>query len=255
VLHGDTAATPEGWGVIASGGTSSAITAAKHACEDIKRKLLNIAAERLGVKPEDLEIKSRKIYVKKHPETSMSVAEACLRGFQITGSAVNPSPDTIIDEKSGKVIKSYAWAATIAEVEVDIETGELTVLRITSAHGPGRVINPRIVENQIDMGITMANGFARSEELIIDKKTGVLLNPNLLDYKVMTILDMPRRKDMQRIIVETPSAWGPYGAKGFSECGATTGAPALANAVYNAIGVRIRGGRLTPEKILEALGK
>jgi xanthine dehydrogenase molybdenum-binding subunit len=255
VLHGDTAATPEGWGVIASGGTSSAITAAKHACEDIKRKLLSIAAERLGVKPKDLEIKSRKIYVKKHPETSMSVAEACLRGFQITGSAVNPSPDTIIDEKSGKVIKSYAWAATIAEVGVDIETGELTVLRITSAHGPGRVINPRIVENQIDMGITMANGYARSEELIIDKKTGVLLNPNLLDYKVMTILDMPRRKDMQRIIVETPSAWGPYGAKGFSECGATTGAPALANAVYNAIGVRIRGARLTPEKILEALGK
>ena len=92
-------------------------------------------------------------------------------------------------------------------------------------------------------------------ELIIDKNTGVLLNPNLLDYKVMTILDMPRMKDMQRIIVETPSAWGPYGAKGFSEAGATTAASALANAVYNAIGVRIRGSRLTPEKILEALGR
>jgi CO/xanthine dehydrogenase Mo-binding subunit len=82
-----------------------------------------------------------------------------------------------------------------------------------------------------------------------------VLNHNLLDYKLMTALDMPKSEDMQEIIVETPCAWGPYGAKGFSETGACAGAPAIANAVYNAIGVRIRGAHLAPENILEALGK
>jgi CO/xanthine dehydrogenase Mo-binding subunit len=81
------------------------------------------------------------------------------------------------------------------------------------------------------------------------------MNPNLLDYKLMTILDMPKMNDLQEIIVEFPCAWGPFGAKGMSETGATTAAPAIANAIYNAIGVRIRGDHLTPDRILKALGK
>ncbi len=255
LLLGDTAATPEGWGVIASGGTSSAIAAARHAADDAKRKLFDIAAGRLKVKPDELEAKNRRIYVKGRPEVGMSVAEACLIGYQVTGTAVNPSPDSIIDGKTGNVIKSYACVATTAEVEVDTETGELNVLRLASAHDCGRAINPTIVENQIDMAVTMSNGYARSEGLIIDKNTGVVLNPNLLDYKLMTALDMPKSEDMQEIIVETPCAWGPYGAKGFSETGACAGAPAIANAVYNAIGVRIRGAHLAPENILEVLGE
>jgi xanthine dehydrogenase molybdenum-binding subunit len=255
VLLADTAATPEGWGVIASGGTSSAMAAAKHAADDVKQKLFAVAAPILGVKPNNLEAKDRRIYVKGHQEKGIPVAQACLRGYQITGSAFNPSPDSIIDKKTGKVIKSYACAATIAEVEVDTGTGGLSVLRLTSAHDCGRAINPAIVENQIDMSLTMSNGYGRSESLIIDKKTGVVLNPNLLDYKLMTILDMPTMEDMQEIIIEKPCAWGPFGAKGMSETGATSSAPAIANAIYNAIGARIRGAYLTPEKILQALGR
>ena len=255
VLLADTAATPEGWGVIASGGTSSAMAAAKHAADEVKRKLFDVTAPILGVKPNNLEAKNRRIYVKGHQEKGIPIAQACLRGYQITGSAVNPSPDSIIDEKTGKVIKSYACVATIAEVEVDTGTGGLSVLRLTSAHDCGRAINPIIVENQIDMSLTMSNGYGRSESLIIDKKTGVVLNPNLLDYKLMTILDMPTMKDMQEIIVEKPCAWGPFGAKGMSETGSTSATPAIANAIYNAIGARIRGAYLTPEKILQALGR
>jgi len=255
ILLGDTAATPEGWGVIASGGTSSAITAAMHAANNAKRKLFETAAAKLGVQPDDLEAKNRRIYVKRNPETGISVAEACLIGYQVTGTAVNPSPESIIDEKTGKNIKSYACVAVIAEVEVDTDTGELTVLKLVSANECGRAINPTIVENQINMGVVMGSGYARSEGLMVEPDTGVVLNPNLLDYKLMTVLDIPKGSDLSEIIVEKPCAWGPFGAKGFSETSAVAVAPAIANAVNSAIGVRIRGARLVPEAILEALGK
>ena len=255
VLLADTAATPEGWGVIASGGTSSAIPAAWHAAREVRRQVFNIAAGRLGVKPDELEAKDGRIYVKDDPQKGISFREACLRGYQITGAYVNPNPDDLRDEKTGKTINTYACVATIVEVEVDTETGKLDVLRITSAHDCGRAINPQIVENQIDMGLVQSNGYGRAEELIIDKDTGVVLNPDLLDYKIMTILDMPKMDDMQEIIVEHPSAWGAFGSKGFSETGATSGAPAIANAVYNAIGVRIRGEHITPAAILGVLEK
>jgi len=207
----------------------------------------------LGVKTEELEAKERRIYVKEHPEKGISIAEACLAGYQVTGNAVVPYP--WIDERSGKRIAPVSVAATIAEVEVDTDTGELNVLRLTSAHDCGKAINPTIIENQIDLSLTMANGWVRTEELVIDKSTGVIINPNLLDYKVMTILDMPKMDDLREIFVEFPTPWGPFGAKGMSETALTTGAPAIANAIYNAIGVRIRGDHLTPERILEALGK
>lgn len=253
VLLADTAATPEGWGVVASGGTSSALPAARFAANDAKKKLFDIAASRLGVKPAELEAKDRRIYVKKQPEKAISVAEACLFGYQVMGTAVNPDPDSIIDKKTGKVIKSYACAATIAEVEVDTETGALEVLKLTSANDCGRAINPTIVENQIDFGLTIANGYVRSEGYIIDKKTGAVLNPNFTDYKIMTMLDMPKSEDMQEIIVEKPCAWGPFGAKACSETASTSPGPAIANAIYNAIGVRINGDHLTPERIIAAL--
>lgn len=255
VLLADTIATPAGFGTVASSGTSSAITAAKNAADDAKQKLFAIAAKKLGVKPEELEAKNRRIYVKGSREVGIPIAEACLLGFQVSGAAVNPPEASIIDPKTGRIIYPCALVATIAEAEVDTETGQLEVLRLTSAHDCGRAINPTIVENQIDLSLTIGNGYARSENLIIDKSTGVVLNPNLLDYKIMTILDMPKGDDLQEIIVENPCAWGPFGAKGMSEAGATSQAPALANAIYNAIGVRIRGDHLSPERILEALGK
>ncbi len=253
VILADTSVTPYGAGVFASRGILTAAGTAYLAAQDAKQKLFEIAAEKLGVKPDDLEAKDSRIYVKGHKEKVMPVAEACIIGYQITGNAVLPWP--WIDERSGKEVAPVSVAATIAEVEVDIETGELNVLRITSAHDCGRAINPQIIENQIDLSVTMGNGYVRTEELVIDQNTGVMLNPNLLDYKIMTILDMPKGGDFQEIFVEVPNPWGPFGAKGMSETATTTQAPAIANAIYSAIGVRIRGDHLTPSRILEALGK
>jgi xanthine dehydrogenase molybdenum-binding subunit len=252
VVLADTSVTPYGAGVFASRGTLAAAGTVYRAAEDAKRKLFEIAAGRLGASPQDLEAKGRQVYVKGHAERSISIVKLCRAGYQIVGEAILPYP--WIDERTGKRIVPVSVAATICEVEVDTETGELNLLRITSAHDCGRALNPQIVENQIDMSLTMANGWVRSESFIIDKSTGVVLNPNLLDYKVMTMLDMPKIADMHEIFVEVPCPWGPFGAKGMSETACTTAAPALANAIYNATGVRIRGDHLTPERILEALG-
>ena len=253
VLLSDTSVTPYGYGVFASRGTLAGIGAAYKAALEVKRQLLEIAAGRLGVKPEEMEVGKRRIFVKRNPAKGISIAEACLVGFQVTGNARVPYP--WIDERSGKKISPVSVVATIAEVEVDTETGELDLLRLTSAHDCGRAINPTIAENQIDMSLTLANGWVRTEELVIDKSTGVIINPNMLDYKIMTILDMPKMDDIQEILVEFPNPWGAFGAKGMSETAMTTAAPAIANAIYNAIGVRVRGDHLTPNRILQAMEK
>jgi xanthine dehydrogenase molybdenum-binding subunit len=91
------------------------------------------------------------------------------------------------------------------------------------------------------------------EEYKIDPETGILLNPNLLDYKLTTFLDMPDSKHFERLVSEKPCAWGPFGAKGFSETSMTALGPAIANAVYNATGTRVRCGSLVPENILKEL--
>ncbi|MFC1946107.1 xanthine dehydrogenase family protein molybdopterin-binding subunit [Chloroflexota bacterium] len=251
----DTAATPIGWGNTGSMGTSSAVTAVKHAADDARKKLLEIAAVELGVEPSALTMKDRKILVNAQPEKNISVAEACRKGFQIIGVGLNPHPDTIRDPKTGEVVMHYAAAGVVAEVEVDTSTGEIRLLKISSANDCGKAINPALVENQIDLGVIMGNGWIRTEDFVIDESTGVMLNPNLLDYKLMTFLDAPKRDEISKTILELPSAWGAYGAKGFSETAMVAVAPAIANAVYNAIGVRIRGDHCTPDRILSALGK
>jgi len=250
----DTWATPTSMGVFASGGTSSEVNAAKLAADDVKIKLCELAAPGLNESPDNLELKNSRIYVR-GTENYVSIADVCLHNFQITGTANNPPYHIYRDEKTGKVIHAYAAAVTFVEIEVDMETGKIYVERITSGHDCGTAINPTIVENQIDLGLTMANGWVRSEEYIIDPKTGIMMNPNLLDYKLMTFLDMPERDNFQKIVVEKPCAWGPFGAKGFSETAMTALGPAIANAVYNATGVRMYCASLTPENLLRELGK
>jgi xanthine dehydrogenase molybdenum-binding subunit len=255
VIMADTGVTPYGWGNTGSMGTSSAVTAAKLAADDARRKLVEIAAAELGKKAEDLETGNGFIFVRDDPARKIPLAIACQKGVQVTGIGSNPPADTIKDPESGLNIQFYAAASVVAEVEVDTSTGALRIVNISSANDCGRAINPTLVENQVDLGITMGNGWVRSENFVIDPASGVMLNPNLLDYKLMGMLDMPPQRNMSKTIIELPSAWGAYGAKGFSETAMVAVAPAIANAVYNAIGVRIRGDHLTPDRILEALGK
>ncbi|MBI4334561.1 MAG: xanthine dehydrogenase family protein molybdopterin-binding subunit [Chloroflexi bacterium] len=248
----DTAVTPAARGNVASTGVSSAVNAAKLAAEQVKRKLFELAAPGLDASVDNLEARNGNIYVK-GTDRAVSIADICAAAFQITGAANNPPAEAIRDEKTGQVIYSFAAAATIAEVEVDTETGRVDVLRITSGHDCGRAINPVIIENQIDLGLTMAAGWARTEEYVIDPRTGIILNPNLLDYKLLTFQDVPENGNVGRIVVERPCAWGPYGAKGFSETAFVALAPAIANAIYNATGVRISDMPFTPANVLRVI--
>jgi CO/xanthine dehydrogenase Mo-binding subunit len=250
----DTGVTPTSRGNVASSGTSSPINSAKLAAEEVKKRLFELAAPRLNAPIDTLEAKEGNICVK-GTDHKISIANICLAHWQVTGYANNPPVDSIKDEKTGQVIHAYAAAVTIVEVDVDTETGMVDLVRLTSGHDCGRAINPIVIENQIDLGLIMANGWVRTEKFVMDENTGIVLNPNLLDYKLITFLDMPKSEDFQRFFVERPCAWGPFGAKGFSETAMTAFAPAIANAIYNAIGVRIYDGFFSPDVILKALEK
>jgi xanthine dehydrogenase molybdenum-binding subunit len=248
----DTGATPTSRGNVASSGTSSPANSVRLAAEDVRKQLFELAAPRLNTTVDALEAKDGSIRVK-GTDRKISIASLCFANWQITGHANNPPYDSIKDEKTGQVIHAYAAAVSIAEVEVDTETGGVDLLRLTSGHDCGRAINPVLIENQIDLGLIMANGWVRTEKYVIDEKTGVVMNPNLIDYKLSTFLDIPKSDDFQRFYIERPCAWGPFGAKGMSETAMTAVGPAIANAIYNAVGVRIYDGFLSPDNILKAI--
>jgi CO/xanthine dehydrogenase Mo-binding subunit len=142
----------------------------------------------------------------------------------------------------------YTFGAHAAEVAVDVETGEVTVLKSIAAHDVGQAINPQAVAGQIEGAVAQGHGFALSEELIYEN--GCLQTPSLSEYLCPTSMDMC---PIQSIILESRSGLGPYGAKGMGEVGITPTAAAIANAVADAIGVRIYDLPITPEKVVKAL--
>jgi putative selenate reductase molybdopterin-binding subunit len=139
--------------------------------------------------------------------------------------------------------------AQFVEIEVDTETGRLRVTRAVNALDLGRAINPVLASGQVEGAVAMALGYALSEEVKFDER-GRVRNPTFADYKVMSTLDMPR---MITILVEDTEYTGPFGAKSAGEVPTNGMAPAVANALYDALGVRIRSLPITPEKILHAL--
>jgi putative selenate reductase molybdopterin-binding subunit len=141
------------------------------------------------------------------------------------------------------------FCATFAEVEVDTETGKVRVVELVSAVDCGVAINPMAAEGQVEGAVTQGMGYALTEEMLLDEK-GRMINPNFLDYKVFSAKDMPKLKT---ILVETEEPLGPYGAKSISEVPINGPTPAIANAIYHAIGIRFRQLPITPERVLKAL--
>jgi xanthine dehydrogenase molybdenum-binding subunit len=149
----------------------------------------------------------------------------------------------------GNMSVTYAWGVQGAEVEVDEETGDVRLLRLVAAHDVGRVINPQTLAGQCHGALAQGVGYALYEEVI--SREGRILNPSFCDYKIPTIHEMAFPVDL--VFVETGDADGPFGAKGVGEPGLVPTAPAIANAVADAVGVRIRDLPMTPEKVLAAL--
>jgi xanthine dehydrogenase YagR molybdenum-binding subunit len=136
-------------------------------------------------------------------------------------------------------------------VDVDVETGEVTVLRVVASHDCGRIVNPTMVDSQVVGAVTQGIGFALTEERIVDERSGIVMNANLEEYKVPTVTDVPSITHAQ-VNLADPEA-NATGAKGIGEPPLVPTAPAIANAIFDATGIRLRHAPLTRQKFLEAL--
>jgi xanthine dehydrogenase molybdenum-binding subunit len=255
VVNNDTDITPWDVGVHASRttfiGGNSAIGAARKA----KAKILAAAAKATGVPDAELELRSGHIVRTANGEALTSLAKL-LRSLHFSDKAELVmtthyyEPPSKHQDKSfkGDVSAAYAWATQVVEVEVDTETGVVRLLKVTGAHDVGRVLNRLGIEGQIEGGIVMGQGYAITEDLIVEN--GVVRNPGFRDYKLVTAPEIP---EMDVRFIETMDGEGPQGAKGVGEAPAICIAAATANAICNATGVRIRELPFTPEKVYRAL--
>lgn len=259
VHNNDTDIKPWDVGVHASRTTFIAGNAAHLAALDARRQLFETAAEMLGAPPETLVARNGTIFavdgsspVSKPLELGKVVRARHFRegGQIVIGEGWYDPPTKLVDKDTykGNISAAYGFGAQMAEVEVDIETGRVRVLRLVCANDVGRAINPMAVEGQMEGGAQMGLGYALTEEVIV--KEGRVLNPDFLDYRLFTSADMP---EIESIIIETDDPMGPFGAKGVGEMGGTPTAAAIANAIYNAVGVRLTQLPMTPERVLQAL--
>ncbi|MBI4529728.1 MAG: xanthine dehydrogenase family protein molybdopterin-binding subunit [Deltaproteobacteria bacterium] len=266
IIFSDTATAPYfGHGSTSSRTTFNLGNALRRACDDAKKQIIERAASRLEAPPEILAVRNMEVYVKSHPNRKIKVRDlfSCQESGEIVGAAdyradcIPDDPNTgqldpSLAREGKRFMAFYAYAAKAVEVGVNIETGEVKVLRCHSAIDLGKAINPKICEQQSEGGMAMGIGSALYEETLMEN--GRVLNPNLMDYRIPLAAQMPANDEMKSIFVESaPHKDGPFGAKGFAEGVVTGMEPAIANAVYNAVGVRIKALPITPEKVIMAL--
>ena len=218
-------------------------------------RLKKRAAEEFGVKPADVEMGFNQVFDVNRPDASRPLIElvrlCASDGIHRSELAIFRAPfsDTLDpDTGQGQAHPDYAYGAHAVEVSVDVETGEIEVLKSVAAHDVGQCINPAAVEGQIQGGAQNGQGFALSEEMLYEE--GRLVTPSFSEYLMPTAMDMPR---VECIVLESRSGVGPFGAKGIGEPAMTAVAPAIANAVADAIGVRVFEMPITPERVVMAL--
>jgi CO/xanthine dehydrogenase Mo-binding subunit len=231
--------------------------AAIMAARDLKKQLAEIAAPVLGADPLELEFENRRIFVKGQPEKGMDWILAVRKAYYEHGSPIYgrgswaATDIDIVDWKTGKgnLAHGLDFIATAMEIEVDRETGKVTLIRAVHGDDAGQPINPALLEGQANGGSAHMTGHALYEESLYDEK-GRALNHTWRDYKQPTALDVPEYSVEH---VHTHDPYGPFGAKGAGEASSCSTIAAIANGVSDAIGVRIKDLPITPEKILEAL--
>jgi len=251
----DTAYTPVDPGTWGSRVTFMAGKATQAAAADAKQQLLEVAAKQFGVKVEDVDIKDRKAFVKADPEKGMPwhtlVRIACYSGMGavIIGRGYSKhEADCDFSTGIGSDGTAYSFAAQAAEVEVDMETGQIRCINTTIAQDCGRPLNPMSVEGQNEGGSIQALGGALYEDFMMDK--GKTVNPTFLDYKMCRSTDVPK-VEVIHVITDDPDA--PFGAKEASEVSVVTTPPAVVSAIHDAIGVWFKELPVTPEKVIKAL--
>lgn len=259
IISADSDLTPLDLGSYSSRVTFMAGNACLQAAKEMKTKVNKGAAELLGVSPDRLKNRENMIFVADDPAKKIDFEEAVVHAMGTQGGTlVSKGSYTPPKESQGGKYKgagvgpspAYSYSAQVAEVSVDPETGVVTVERIVAAHDCGRALNPLTVEGQIEGSVSMGLGQAMQEEVLFDNGLGLVMNPSLLEYKTPGILDSPK---IEALIVESAESEGPYGAKEAGEGSLAAVIPAVANAIYDAVGVRIMELPFSPEKILKAL--
>jgi CO/xanthine dehydrogenase Mo-binding subunit len=229
------------------------------AANDLKRQLADIAAKKLGGQPEDLEFKHSTIYVKSDPKKRMSMLNAVRAAYYELGTPLYgrgywaATDIDLVNWKTGagNLAHGIDFIATAVEMDIDRETGKVTLLKGVSGDDAGQPIHPVMLEGQVNGGSAHMMGHALLEEALYDEQ-GRMLNYTWRDYKQPTALDTP-----QYIVdhVHTHDPYGPFGAKGAGEASSCSTIAAIANGIYDAVGVRIKDLPITPEKILAELKK
>ena len=257
VVHSDTDICPWDVGAHASRSTFVAGNAALGAAKKVKQKIREFASKIFKVSAETIELKDKLVFVPGDKEKSMSIGKLLRKAhFAPHGTMLmaenfyDPDNENMGKELKGNMSMTYSFGAHGAKVRVDEETGKVEVLEYVAAHDVGRAINPLLLEGQVYGGVVMGLGYALTEEVTI--KNGKIMNANFRDYKLFTAKDAVKIKAP---VIETDDKDGPFGAKGIGEPGCVPTAPAIANAIYDAVGVRIKDLPITPEKVLAAIKK
>lgn len=257
VFIADTALTPLAGTTTATRQLYMSGNATLKAAKEIKKNLLNRAADILEVKPEGLDLQDKKVVVKEAPDKTIPLTEvvaACASdGILLYSVAQFNAPfRELIDFKTvqGQLFPDFTFGTHGAEVSVDVETGTIKILKLVASFDVGRAINPLSVEGQLEGGAIQGLGYALMEDFVLKK--GVTLTPSLSEYLIPTSLDVV---DVDKVMLESGDGVGPFGTKGIGEPSMTSIAPAVVNAVCDALGIRILDLPLTPEKIVKALKK
>jgi xanthine dehydrogenase molybdenum-binding subunit len=255
VMSHDTDLTPYDLGSWGSRATFMDGNAVWAAAKDAKQNLVAAAAEMLEVEPDSIVVEEGKIWVdgsdEKHDIAEIVDHTVNAHGEPISGIGrfVDHLPEGYtIPTAFAKNIPCFSFGTQTVEVEVDPETGQIHVLKVVAAHETGTTINPLMAEGQIEGSVVQGIGFALMEQLVCEE--GKVVNDRFLDYKICNIGDIP---EIKAICIESEGTNGPFGAKGIGEPGLVPTAPAIANAVYEAIGVRFYELPLTRERVLAAL--
>lgn len=243
-VHGDTDVVPWDIGAFASHTTYMGGRAAQMAAAKVKAQVLARAAAIFDQPVSTLEVKNSQVFLRGDPKQIMSIEE-------VVGAKKGVPAAQFVGCATYYPTKSYSYAAHYVEVKVDTETGLITVAQVIPVHEIGKVIHPTGAAGQIEGGIQQGIGHTLYEDYQIDLRTGRSLNANFVDYKMPLSMDMP---PIHTVLLETaPDPGGPFGAKGVGEDPIVAIGPAIANAVYDAIGVRFRHYPIRPEQVLKAL--
>jgi CO/xanthine dehydrogenase Mo-binding subunit len=255
VVHPDTDVTPYDMATLGSRSTFHMGNAARMAAEDARAQLLRIACTALGADVADLDCRDGAVVSPSGGR--MTLREVMLARFAMqAGTVIGTGSFTPSykkpDAKTGQspdITPFWMLGGAGAEISVDCETGRIEVTKLVNVGDIGRAINPASAERQLTGAALMQLGFTLFEEMIFSD--GQVVNASLADYKLPGFLDVPR--DLTAVLVEVPHRYGPFGAKGLGETGIFSPSPAIANALYDAVGVVVTDLPLTPERVLRAI--